>query len=355
VLDPGFVLSFGATFAILIAASRIAPPRAVRRAERRAPLWRRTARVIVLAARALGAATLCAEIALAPAGARLFGRVSLAGLLLNFAAIPLMSVIQVAGLAAVILSPVAPPAAAAGWIAHAGTVALLRSAALVDVAPWLVLDVAPPAAWTIACWDAGWAGVLTFRRRALRWVAAVPIGVGAGAVALGLPAARVDVVPPPPAGWTRVVVFDVGQGDATLVAPAGVRPFLVDAGGVPGSSFDLGRRVTLPAVWAFGVRRLSALVLTHGDPDHVGGAPALLRALAPAEVWDGVPVPRHEPMHRLRAAADRAGIPWIARRAGETLAMGDVALRVLNPPPPDWERQKGRNAPPPPPPPPPPP
>src|SRR5262249_42204835 len=128
VLDPGFVLSFGATFAILIAASRIAPPRAVRRAERRAPLWRRTARVIVLAARALGAATLCAEIALAPAGARLFGRVSLAGLLLNFAAIPLMSVIQVAGLAAVILSPVAPPAAAAGWIAHAGTVALLRSA-----------------------------------------------------------------------------------------------------------------------------------------------------------------------------------------------------------------------------------
>src|SRR5262249_55080874 len=192
-------------------------------------------------------------------------------------------------------------------------------------------------------WYAGWAGVLTLRRRALRWCAAVPIGVGAGAVALGLPAARVDVVPPPPAGWTRVVVFDVGQGDATLVAPAGVRPFLVDAGGVPGSSFDLGRRVTLPAVWAFGVRRLSALVLTHGDPDHVGGAPALLRALAPAEVWDGVPVPRHEPMHRLRAAADRTGIPWIARRAGETLAMGDVALRVLNPPPPDWERQKVRN------------
>src|SRR5262249_9822170 len=46
---------------------------------------------------------------------------------------------------------------------------------------------------------------------------------------------------------------------------------------------------------------------------------------------------------RLRAAADRTGIPWIARRAGETLAMGDVALRVLNPPPPDWERQKVRN------------
>ena len=56
-------------------------------------------------------------------------------------------------------------------------------------------------------------------------------------------------------------------------------------------------------------RALSALVLTHGDPDHIGGAPALLRALAPREVWDGVPVPRHEPLPRLRAAAARARRP----------------------------------------------
>jgi competence protein ComEC len=144
-------------------------------------------------------------------------------------------------------------------------------------------------------------------------------------------------------GWTRIVVLDVGQGDATLLMPAGGPPILVDAGGVPGSSFDLGRRVTLPAVWAFGTRALAALALTHGDPDHIGGAPALLRALRPREIWEGVPVPRHEPLQRLHAAADRAGIPWIERRAGETWRFGSVTLRVLNPPPPDWERQRVRN------------
>jgi competence protein ComEC len=91
------------------------------------------------------------------------------------------------------------------------------------------------------------------------------------------------------------------------------------------------------------VRRLGALVLTHGDPDHIGGAPAILRALSPSEVWDGVAVPRHEPLQQLRAAAARAGIDWIERRAGQTLSAGAATLTVLNPPEPDWERPKVRN------------
>jgi competence protein ComEC len=156
-------------------------------------------------------------------------------------------------------------------------------------------------------------------------------------------AARAHAVPPPPRGWTRIVVFDVGQGDATLVWPAGAESLLVDAGGVPGSSFDVGRRVTLPAAWAFGVSRLGALVLTHGDPDHIGGAPAILRALRPREAWEGIPVPRHEPMRLLHDASTRAGIQWIERRAGQRLTSGNAAISVLNPPDPDWERQRVRN------------
>ena len=45
-------------------------------------------------------ATAAAEIALAPIGAALFGRVTCAGLLLNLAAIPLMTVVQAGSLAA---------------------------------------------------------------------------------------------------------------------------------------------------------------------------------------------------------------------------------------------------------------
>jgi competence protein ComEC len=342
-LDPGFVLSFGATFAIVAAVRRFAPP-PTKRSERPRGRAARALGAVLFGARMLGAATLCAEIALAPIGARLFGRVSLAGLLLNFIAIPLMSVIQVAGVAAVCLEAVSGSlAAAAGWIAHVATAALLRSAALVDVAPWLVIDVPPPAWWVMACWYAGWAAIFVSRRRWLRIASTAAIAIAAVPAVAGLPAAAAVRVPPPPPGWTRVVFLDVGQGDAALLVPAGVPSIIVDTGGAPGSSFDLGRRVTLPAAWAFGARRLSALVLTHGDPDHIGGAPALLRALRPREIWEGVPVPGHEPLQRLRAAAERAGIAWATRSAGATLAAGPLTLRVLHPPAPDWERRRVRN------------
>jgi competence protein ComEC len=341
VLDAGFVLSFGATLGIVTTASRLMPPWP---RERGAGWTRRWIRRLLTGATALGAATICAEIALAPIGARLFGRVSAAGLLLNFAAIPLMSIIQVAGLAAVGLAFVSGAAArACGWIAHASTAGLIGSASLVDLAPWLVLDMPPPAMWLVTVWYAAWAGLLFCGRRLVRRVAVASIALSGLLIVRAPPATSAFRVPPPPDGWTRVVFLDVGQGDATLVWPAGARPLLVDAGGAPGTTFDLGRRVTLPAAWAFRVRRLGALVLTHGDPDHIGGAPAVLRALSPLEVWDGIPVPRHEPLQRLRAAAGRAGVRWIERRAGQALTAGAATISILNPPPPDWERPKVRN------------
>src|SRR5438067_3337587 len=40
-------------------------------------------------------------------------------------------------------------------------------------------------------------------------------------------------------------------------------------------------------------------------------------------------------LQRLRAAAARAGIPWVGRRAGQTLTVGAATFSVLNPPEPD--------------------
>jgi competence protein ComEC len=341
VFDPGFVLSFGATLAIVIGAGRLA--RRPRR-ERETTRWRRRMLDLGYAAKLLFAATICAELVLAPVGARLFGRVSVAGLLLNFAAIPLMSVIQIAGLAAVFGSLLSSAVASgAGAIAHAATSALLGSARLVDVAPWLVLDVPPPASWVLAGWYGGLGAAFACARRGARAIAAAVFAASVLVMVAGRPSARAVLMPPPPDGWTRLVFLDVGQADATLILPRDRDPVIVDAGGVAGSSFDVGRRVTLPAAWAFGVTRGGLLVLTHGDPDHVGGAPALLRAVRPREIWDGVVVPPHEPMRRIREAARRYGVPVIEKRAGQAWIDGPLTMRVLNPPAPDWERRTVRN------------
>ena len=341
-LDPGFILSFGATLAIVIGATRIA--RRYHTARSDTGRLARYGRAFASAALALLVATVCADIALAPIGARLFGRVSFAGLLLNFLAIPLMALIQVSALLTVAVAWISPTAAiAGGWIVQAGTRMLLWSAELVDVAPWLVLDVPPPATWLMTCWYAAWAALSCMRSRARRAVAG-SVAIVCGALILaGRPITRAVSMPLAPAGWTRLIFLDVGQGDATLVQSPSGETVLVDAGGAPGSAFDIGRRVTLPASWAFGVSRLDDLVLTHGDPDHIGGAPAIVRALRPHEIWDGIPVPGHVPMQRIREQATRAGIRWIERRSGESVRTAGVDVRVLNPPPPDWERRRVRN------------
>jgi competence protein ComEC len=91
------------------------------------------------------------------------------------------------------------------------------------------------------------------------------------------------------------------------------------------------------------VTSLDTLLITHGDPDHVGGAPAVLRDLSPRRIWWGVMVPNHRPTADLRDAAARLHVPLEPQRAGRDEGGHDFRIRVLNPPAPDWERRRVRN------------
>ena len=106
---------------------------------------------------------------------------------------------------------------------------------------------------------------------------------------------------------------------------------------------SVGRRVVAPALWARGIRSLSTLLITHGDPDHIGGAPGVLASLAVGEAWFGIHVPRHERGNELLAelAARHVGVRHL--RAGTAMDLAGLRLRVLHPPEPDWERQRVRN------------
>ena len=98
-----------------------------------------------------------------------------------------------------------------------------------------------------------------------------------------------------------------------------------------------------PALWALGVRRLDVAVLTHGDPDHIGGMGTVLGDFGPREVWEGVPVPGYRPLETLRAAADAAGARWRRVLGGDRFDLDGVAILVVHPPAPDWERVRVRN------------
>ena len=320
VVDAGFALTFGATLGILAGMSRMSTVLPESR-------WLRGPSSLLVASAA-------AEIALLPVNAFVFSRVTGAGLIVNFAAIPMMTLVQVFGMAAVLLTAASPDLARwAGWCAHAAVEGLIGSAAVVDVLPWLTRRLAPPPLWVIAAYYASLVALALARYSRVALVSLV----AAGFWILTAP------VFPPPESLLRVTYLDVGQGDAAVVQFPDGRSLSVDAGGLAATTFDIGGRVIGPAFWALGVRRLDYMTVTHGDVDHIGGAPSLFRDFRPFEVWEGVPVPPHAATRALRALADAAGTPWRTLQPGDRLGFGKVDLIVHHPPHPEWERQRVRN------------
>jgi competence protein ComEC len=327
IADPGLQLTVGATLALVVVLSHV-----------RWTGWPPILRAVGL----LGLSSVVAEVALLPVGAAWFSRVTVAGLLLNFAAIPLMAVVQLAGMAGVVATVIAPPLAPGpGWVAHHAATWLVTSSRLVDVMPILAWRVAPPSVIVVAAYYAaiGMAWVLsTMRPVPARVAIAVTLGAGVWIVAEPWTwvAARGD-------GRLHVTFIDVGQGDATLVRFPRGRTLLVDAGGLPGASFDVGDRVVAPVLRHAGVRRLDIAAMTHAHPDHAGGLAAVAAEFRPRELWDGVPVPRAELRTALRTSAQAIGARWTTLQAGDTAEIDGVRVIVRHPPPPGWERQDVRN------------
>ncbi len=131
-------------------------------------------------------------------------------------------------------------------------------------------------------------------------------------------------------GAMELVFLDVGQGDAVAIRTPGSRWILVDTG--PRSrTFDSGERVVVPYLRRRGATRLEALILTHPDLDHIGGANAVLSELDVLRVLDpGAPAARPAYVAALERAQAR-GATWFAARAGDRVSADGVTLEVLHP------------------------
>jgi competence protein ComEC len=341
IADPAFLLTFGATLAILVVVPAVVTTINAAAFDAKAAALS----VVIRPCVAMFVASAAVEAMLLPIGALLFSRVTFAGLALNFLAIPLMSIAQIAGMAVVPASAISTHLAAAiGWIAHAGAAGLVRSAALVGFVPALAWRVAAPS-WPVVVIYYGalagwWAGRGAARRSRIGWVCALLAAVASLWILIDprtLIAAGGD-------GRLHVTFIDVGQGDATFVRFPRGSTLLVDAGGLAFSSgFDIGDRVVAPVLRDGGVRRLDYLALTHGDPDHIGGAGSIIREFRPREVWEGIPVPRSTPLTTLRAQAQASGARWANVYAGDHIALDGTEVFARHPAVADWERQRVRN------------
>ncbi|HEX6134483.1 MAG TPA: DNA internalization-related competence protein ComEC/Rec2 [Longimicrobiales bacterium] len=128
----------------------------------------------------------------------------------------------------------------------------------------------------------------------------------------------------------EIHAIDVGQGDAIAVRTPAGRWLLVDAGPRTPRS-DAGRDRVVPYLLRHDARRIEALILTHPDADHIGGAAAVLDALGTGLVVDpGLPAGK-DIFIDLLAAARHSGQRWAAARAGMTFDIDGVRITLLYP------------------------
>ena len=123
-----------------------------------------------------------------------------------------------------------------------------------------------------------------------------------------------------PPGWmqppARLTVFDLGEGGAQLIRTP-QKAWLFDSG----SAGDF-RRIIDPALRAAGITHLDALVVTHGDADHIGGAPFLFTQAPPHRLIESVLRDRSRVRRSLHASMQAGGQPKTLILPGDWLQAG---------------------------------
>jgi competence protein ComEC len=245
------------------------------------------------------AATVSAQLAVAPLLLIHFGTLPLLSPLTNLLAGPLvMAATSLGGIGVL----VGMPALTRSAIVIAGVVlGIARSAA-----PW------PQIGW-IGLGCLGFALVLARLpgpRRAMSLLAAAWAFIVIG-------------LSPTPVALPAVVFLDVGQGDSSLFMGESGAVVLIDGGPDPG--------VLIERLRHYGVDHLDLVVASHQHHDHVAGLIAALSHFPVGRLWhSGQPDPGPE-MKELLDLAERQTVAIEVVRPGWTATIGEFRFEVLGP------------------------
>ena len=252
-LTPGFWLSFGSVGLLLYAnVGPLTPTPAATR-------WARMVHGLHVAART----QMLVTVGLVPMTLALFQQVSLISPLANALAIPVVTfAIVPLALAGIVL-----PIDALWQSAHLLFDAMMVPLLWMSSASGAVWQQHAPPAWAVI---AALIGVV--------WLAA-PRGVpGRGFGMVWFLPLFIVAMPPPEPGAFRMTVLDVGQGLAVVVQTHR-HELLYDTGLRYTDEADAGGRIIAPYLRAIGIPRLDAMIISHQDSDHSGGARSLLQTV----------------------------------------------------------------------------
>jgi competence protein ComEC len=289
------------------------------------------------------AVTLAATIATAPLIAHDFGSISLAGLVANVVALPVVAGIMWAGMLECALAQLPGTHAAIEFIglvngallgalrslvrtfaeAPGSSVALpLSSRAGVAVAYAFMAATAAAVRCSARRVEPRTSSAVAAWRRLARQQRLAATALAAGFVAVGW---RYATAPPPPPARPTVSFLDVGQGDATLIQDGAGASVLFDGGPAQARVYRKLKEA--------GVRHLDLMVATHQSLDHQGGLHEVLDRIPTRFLLENGYGTGDPDFRRLLAEADERHVHREPARAGQVLHVGRLTIRVLSPAP----------------------
>lgn len=316
-LDPGFILTFALTFAIIMGWQAFSPlfPRT--------PNW----------LKGLAISCLSAGIVALPLSLHFFQRYSISGILTSMLLVPLTTIATGAGL---LLIPICWMPIAAGTLILSGVDPILQIFFWIirTTARWFPLEIQAHVstlspALTVLISLAFLARIS--KKRMKLFLLPLPFLL---ILMLILPRPRLKT------GFLDVYFLDVGQGDCEIIVFPTGEALMIDGGGSALSDFPVGTRIVLPFLLKTGIR-IKWMIVSHFHPDHVRGILDLLPLLHPQEIWIGpAPVENGDYQRLLRIKPDTTRLLKIGRGWGRQCGGWDIL--VLHPEP-DREAVRAEN------------
>ena len=252
--EPGFMISFGAMYSIALLYST----------------FHSILRCIPSAIRSDAALSLAVWFGLAPILAYYFNYISIISIIINIIAIPISLGITIAGFVGVFVGIASKALALYIFSVDYYLIKLLtfiiQKASELPIAgfyiPKLPVYIYALYYGGIVLWFGFFKGA--FFRTHIRRLALAYLLAGVTAISVyNLPSKEL-----------RMVFFDVGQGDSCCIITPQKKVILVDGGGSSQNGdyyYDVGGKITLPALLHQGVWRIDTVIVSHLHDDHMEG------------------------------------------------------------------------------------
>lgn len=252
--DPGFIISFSSMYSIAFLYE---------------PIYKKL-RGIPSSIRSLFALSVSVWLGLAPVLVHYFNYISFASVLINLAAVPLTFIITVAGFVGVLAGIFFSTAALYIFSVDYYFIRLLSL--ITHEASSFKLSGAYIPALPLYMYALYYAVVLTFAAAAS--LPYIKIYKRRFAVSYALMFVISLFVYNLPGKELKVIFFDVGQGDSSCIITPDKKSVLIDGGGASRNSdyyYDVGGKITLPALLHQGIWKLDTVIVSHFHDDHMEG------------------------------------------------------------------------------------